>query len=294
MISQYCYTFSKDNTPVARAKPGETLSFATPDCFTGEIRSENDLTSNFDYNHANPATGPVYIEGAEAGDLLTVYIKSIKISETGVMTTLPGVGPLQDRMELRTRIFPIKNGHVSFYGLELPVKPMIGVIGVAPAGDPVGCGFPGSHGGNLDSKLMGAGARLYLPVRTTGALFQVGDLHALMGDGELCGTGLEVSGEVELTFGLIKKTPLDWPLLETETAWHIMTSDLDYTTALIAATRQTQSLLTAVYGWDVTDVFFYLSLEGDLHVNQGCQPCPVPIVLRLSVPKRKGKELVKG
>ena len=277
MITEYNYKFSKDNAPVARAKPGDTLSFATPDCFTGLIRSESDLTSDFDYNHANPASGPVHVEGAEVGDVLVVDIKSIKVSETGVMTTLP-----------------IKAGKGSFYGLELPIKPMIGVIGVAPGDEPVGCGFPGAHGGNLDSKLMTEGARLYLPVRAPGALFMVGDLHALMGDGELCGTGLEVSGEEELTFGLIKRTALRWPVLEDADGWHVIASDLDYTKALVAATEQMQELLSPIYGWDATDVFFYLSLEGQLGVNQGCQPCPVPMVLRLSVPKRPGKELIKA
>ena len=74
----------------------------------------------------------------------------------------------------------------------------------------------------------------------------------------------------------------------------MIASDLDYTKALVAATEQMQELLSPIYGWDATDVFFYLSLEGQLGVNQGCQPCPVPMVLRLSVPKRPGKELIKA
>ena len=292
MLHEYVYAFSKDNPPSAHAKPGDTLSFATLDCFSGTICSEKDLTANFDYSRANPATGPVFIEGAEPGDILVVDILAIKVGNRGVVTTLPKVGPLHDRMETRTKVLHVENGQVRFNDMLIPLRPMIGVIGVAPGGNAVSCGFPGNHGGNMDCKLMRQGAHLYLPVRAAGALFQLGDLHAVMGDGELCGTGLEIAGEVTVGFGLIKQVALDWPVLETAEGWHVIAADLDYTKALTAASRQMQDLIGAAYGWDATDTYFYLSLEGDVGVNQGCQPCPVPMVLRLSVPKRAGKPLL--
>ena len=291
MIREFSYSFSKDSTPVARVAVGETVSFATQDCFSGGICSESDLTDNFNYDRANPATGPVYVEGAEPGDILVVSIKSITVGEQGVVTTLPEVGPLHDRMETRTKVFKVENGHVQFNDLTLKLNPMIGVIGVAPGSGSVPCGFPGSHGGNLDCKLVTENSRMYLPVRAPGALFQVGDLHALMGDGELCGTGLEIAGTVTVTFELLKARKLDWPVLETNDGWHVLTADLNYTTALVEASRQMQTLMIPAYGWDATDVYLYLSLEGDVGVNQGCQPCPVPMVLRLSIPKKEGKHL---
>ena len=294
MLREYVYTFSKENAPQAQAKPGDVLRFATLDCFSGAICSETDLTLNFDYSRANPATGPVFIEGAEPGDVLVVDILNITIGTQGVVTTLPGVGPLHDRMEMRTKVLQVENGQALFNDMLVDMRPMVGVIGVAPAGEAVSCGFPGDHGGNLDCKLMREGARLHLPVRVAGGLFQLGDLHAVMGDGELCGTGLEVAGEVTVRFGLIKNRPLDLPVLETEDGWHVISADLEYTNALVAASRQMQELLSAAYGWDATDVYFYLSLEGDVAVNQGCQPCPVPMVLRLSVPKRTGKPLLSA
>ncbi len=292
MITEYVYNFSKHNKPVARAAVGDELTFKTLDCFSGHIRTEKDLTSTFDYNSANPGTGPVYIEGAKAGDILVVDILSVKVGDRGVVTSLPGVGPLHDRSELRTKVLQVKNGAVDFNGVPIKLRPMVGVIGVAPGGEDVACGFPGDHGGNLDCKLMGEGARLYLPVRAEGALFQLGDLHAVMGDGELCGTGLEIAGEVTVRFGLLKNKKIDWPVLEADGQWHVMASDLDYTKALVAACRQMQELMSAAYGWDATDVFFYLSLEGNLCVNQGCQPCPVAMVLRVSVPKLADKPLL--
>ena len=114
-----------------------------------------------------------------------------------------------------------------------------------------------------------------------------------MGDGELCGTGLEICGEVKVRFDLIKNRKLDWPVLETKDDWHVFASSLDYTEALVAATRQMQELMSPAYGWDVTDVFFYLSLAGEAAINQGCQPCPVPMVLRVSAPRRPDKPLIK-
>ncbi len=292
MITEYTYKFCKTNTPVARAKPGDTVEFQTLDCFSNLIKTDKDLTTDFNYDSANPANGPVHIEGAEPGDILAVDILSVKVGDKGVVTSLPGVGPLHDRMEIRTTVVPIKNGKAQFKDVEIPIQPMVGVIGVAPAGEAVACGFPGAHGGNLDCKHMGAGTRLYLPVRAPGALFALGDLHAVMGDGELCGTGLEICGEVKVRFDLIKNRKLDWPVLETKDDWHVFASSLDYTEALVAATRQMQELMSPAYGWDATDVFFYLSLAGEAAINQGCQPCPVPMVLRVSAPRRPERPLI--
>lgn len=292
MITEYSYTFSKDHAPVSTVAPGSTLTFKTLDCFSNKICSEKDLITAFDFNSANPATGPVYIEGAEPGDTLVVDVQKISIGEQGVVTTLPGVGPLHDRAETRTKVLKVQNGHARFNDLDIKLNPMIGVIGTAPDGDPVPGGFPGNHGGNMDCNLITEGARLYLPVRIAGALLQMGDLHAVMGDGELCGTGMEIAGEITVKVGLLKNKKLDWPVLDAAGKWHVIASDMDYTKALVEASRQMETLMSPAYGWDSTDTYFYLSLQGDVHVCQGCQPCPVAIVLRMSVPKRADKPLL--
>lgn len=292
MISAVHYAFDPQNKPLQEVKPGDALVFKTMDCFSNEITCESDLTTNFRYDRANPASGPVFVTGAEPGDILVAEINKIAVADQGVATTLPGVGPLCDFMEIRTKVIPIKNGMAQFNGLSLPIRPMIGVIGVAPESGSVPCGFPGSHGGNLDCKLMNEGAKAYFPVRVPGALFQLGDLHAVMGDAEICGTGLEIAGEVTVTLRLIKNKPLDWPILETADKWYAMASSLDYTEALKNATRQLQLLITDVYGWDATDVFFYLSLWGDAELNQASQPCPVPMIVRVGAPKMPDKPLL--
>lgn len=293
MITAYTYAFDRNNEPAARAKSGDTLTFETLDCFSNQVQCDSHLVSAIDFNRTNPATGPVYVEGAEVGDVLKVEIKSINVGPQGAVTTLPKVGPLHEVMETRTKILEVKDGQTTFNGLTFPVRPMIGVIGVAPAEGAVPCGFPGNHGGNLDAKIIEAGAIVYLPVRAPGALLQMGDLHAVMGDSELCGTGLEIAGQITVTISVIKNCPLvEWPVVETKDKWYAMASDLDYTQALKEVSLQMQKLMTKVYGWDATDVYLYLSLQGDVEINQGCQPCPVPMILRLGIPKQPNKPLI--
>ena len=292
MIDSVVYAFSPENTPVHTAKPGDELCFKTMDCFSDKITKETDLITGFDYNQANPASGPVYVEGAEIGDILVVDILSIDVNDQGVITTLPGCGPLHETQETRTKVVHIKNGHAQFNDMEFPIDPMIGVIGVAPAEGKVPCGFPGSHGGNMDCRLIRKGARLYFPVRTQGALFALGDLHAVMGDGELCGTGLEIAGEVRVKVTLIKQTALDWPVLETEKSWYAIACADEYPDALKYASVQIQQLMNTAYQWDLTDCYLYLSVQGNVEICQACKPCSVALIVRIGIPKRADKPLL--
>lgn len=145
--------------------------------------------------------------------MLRVHIRAIRSEKTGALMTAPGAGALPDRVKGDTRICPIADGHFTFMGVELPLNPMIGVIGVAPAGESVPCGTPGDHGGNMDTIGIREGAILRLPVFVKGAYLGLGDLHAAMGDGEVSVTGLEFSGEVDLDLSLEKGASLPCPLL---------------------------------------------------------------------------------
>lgn len=294
VISQYVYAFDKANAPVARVKPGEELTFQTLDCFSGQVCTEKDVVGDeFNFSRTNPAAGPVFVEGAHPGDLLVVDVLSIDVAEQGAVTTVPNIGPLYDRCEDRTRILPVRDGMTEFAGLSIRINPMVGVMGIAPAGDSTACGYAGKHGGNMDCKLLTAGSRMYFPVQVEGALLQMGDIHAVMGDAELCGTGLEIAGTIRVKVSVLHGQNMDWPVLETADAWHVISACKTYTESLTAASVQMQDLVCAAYGMDPTDAYLYLSLEGDVGVNQGCQPCPVEIVLRLSVPKKTGKALIK-
>ncbi|RMD01033.1 acetamidase [Clostridium autoethanogenum] len=285
IIDKPIYEFSKKNLPLANADPGELLLFKSMDCFSNQIKAEKDLVLYMDYSIANPAAGPVYINGAEVGDVLVVDILDIKVANQGVICTSRGCGPLCDDMEDRTKVVKIDNNVAEFNNVKFHIDPMIGVIGTAPSGEAVDNGFPGNHGGNMDSKLIKKGSRVYFPVRTPGALLQMGDIHAVMGDAELCGTGIEVEGEILVKTSIIKNFELNWPVTETQNHWYVNASDHDYEKAVKYASKEMQRLMVNAYGWDKTDVYLYLSVQGNVEINQACKPCHVELILRISIPK---------
>ena len=293
VIDKTVLTFSKENAPVCNADPGEVLLFNTQDCFGGQFNSEKQLVLELDLSKANPATGPVFINGAEKGDVLAVDILDIKVKDVGFACTIPGMGPLSHKTEVRTRMFTVKEKIAYYNDIKWHIDPMIGVIGTAPAEDAVACGLSGDHGGNIDSKLITKGARVYLPVRVPGALLQMGDLHATMGDGEACGTGIEIAGEVLVRVSLIKNVPLNWPLTETTDGWYINTTSASYEDSLRLASEELARLACAAYGWDITDFAIYLSVQGDAGLNQATMPVMPGISpmlnVRVGIPKLADK-----
>lgn len=287
IIDQSVYSFSKNNAPLTDADPGELLLFKTMDCFSNRLKTEDDLITDLSYSYdvANPAAGPVYINGAQPGDVLVVDILDIQVAQQGVISTCEGCGPLHDDMDIRTRVVPIQDGLAEFNGVKFPIDPMIGVIGTAPDGEDVIDGYPGSHGGNMDSKLIKKGARVYFPVRVDGALLQMGDVHATMGDAELCGTGIEIPAEILVKVSLIKNFELHWPVTETETHWYVNACAHQFDEALQYASRELQRLLMNITGWDKTDTYMYMSVQSDVEINQACVPCEVAMILRFGTPK---------
>ena len=289
------YTFSADNEPTGTIDSGEIVIFRTQDCFSNQMHSESQLVTSCDYSKMNPATGPLFVRDAQPGDVIKVELLDVQCDTIGTTTTLPKIGPLWDKCETRTKRIPIENGKAVFNDVTFPINPMIGVIGVAPEkGKSVPCGYPGSHGGNLDCKLMVKGNTAYFPVRVEGGLVQMGDMHAVMGDSELCGTGLEINGTVIARVSVIKNCPLEWPVLETADTWYTMASAAGYEEALRHASVQMQGLVAAATGWDATDAYLYMSLRGDLEVCQACKHCEVDLIVRLGVPKADMKRPLVG
>lgn len=289
MIKDYVYNFSAKNKAVKRVKKGEELTFKTLDCFSNQFKSEDQLVTSLDFNRVNPATGPVYVEGAEKGDVLIVDILDISVDDKGFMSTLPATGPLTEQSELRTKMIPIENNHIIFNDVKLPINPMVGVIGVAPESGEITCGFPGAHGGNMDCSKAVKGTRFYFPVNVDGALLQVGDLHALMGDGEIGGSGVEVAGEVKVKLDIIKDFKIEWPILETDDMWYAIGSDHDFTKALHYAAKQIQDLIVNAYDWDGTDAYLYMSAAGSFEICQACKPSDLPVAVRFGIPKIDSK-----
>ena len=295
IIDKSVYTFSKDNPPFCNAQPGEMLLFRTMDCFAGQLTSEDQQMAEIDLTKVNPAAGPVFVEGAEPGDVLVVDVLDITVADVGCTRTSGKSGPLRDVTEERSRILSIVDGCVQFNDIRWPSNPMVGVMGTAPSGEPVATGHAGNHGGNMDSKKITKGARVYFPVRVPGALLQMGDIHATMGDGEICGTGVEIAGEILVRVSLIKNFALNWPVTETKDNWYVNAKGKDYDESLILASKELCRLMEPAYGWDATDIFIYLSLQGDVEINQACRPLSTDMVnVRVGIPKTAGKKPLVG
>src|SRR5437868_1391846 len=152
---QIIWSFGPDLEPVLEVEPGETVVFETNDCFTGQIRSEDDLVTEIDLERINSATGPVAVKGAEPGDSLIVEILDVRPIEWGVATLIPGFGQLIDQVRAPvTRLFDVRDGEIRMNDrVSFPARPLVGVVGVATDGDTPSNGLAGRHGGHRDDHL---------------------------------------------------------------------------------------------------------------------------------------------
>ena len=286
---QVIWAFGPDLEPVLEVEPGDTVVFETNDCFTGQIRSEDDLVTEIDMGRINGATGPVAVMGAEPGDSLVAEILDVTPIDWGVATLIPGFGQLIDEVRAPvTRLFRVEDGMIRMNDrVSFPARPMVGVVGVATDGDTLSNGLAGRHGGNLDDHLHGAGARIFFPVRQQGGMFAVGDMHASMGDGEICFTGVEIAGEVTIRFDVLKGKQATWPVTELRDRWLPHATANDYGDALKLVSEEAARLLVDEHGFSLEDAFIFLSVACDAGVAQACKPAPggFGTIARFSIPK---------
>jgi amidase len=230
---RYAYTFSPYRDPIAVVRPGERVIIHTEDALGGRIRSEADLPSKaLAGEDPNPLTGPVFVEGAEPGDTLSVSIQSIEpardfavscfVPNMGGLTSTSSTRTLQEPIPERTWIWPLRTGPEGRYlendeiRVMVPWRPFVGSIGVAPALEATSSVTPGPHGGNMDCPDVCPGNTLLLPVSVNGALFSAGDCHANQGQGEVCGVALEIPCRVSVVFGGQKGRQIAWPRIVSE------------------------------------------------------------------------------
>jgi amidase len=286
---QVIWAFGPDLEPVLEVEPGAVVRFETNDCFSGQIRSEEDLVTEIDMGRINGATGPVAVMGAEPGDSLVAEILDVTPIDWGVATLIPGFGQLIDEVRAPlTRLFRVEDGMIRMNDrVSFPARPMVGVVGVATDGDTLSNGLAGRHGGNLDDHLHGAGARIFFPVRQQGGMFAVGDMHASMGDGEICFTGVEIAGEVTIRFDVLKAKQATWPVTELRDRWLPHATANDYGDALKLVSEEAARLLVDEHGFSLEDAFIFLSVACDAGVAQACKPAPggFGTIARFSIPK---------
>jgi acetamidase/formamidase len=241
-FEQYAFTFG-GVAPLRRIPPGTALRLWSDDAFCGALRSVKDLSSEkVDLRFVNPQTGPFYVEGAEPGDTLALHFVAVEpardwgasaaIPFFGGLTSTDRVATLQDPLPDTTWIYELDRArntvtfvaHHSDLNVELPVEPMLGTVGVAPAGGEVRSSLvPDRFGGNMDTPQMRAGSTCFLRVNVEGALFSVGDGHYRQGEGEACGTAVEGAMTTTLIVELIKGGAAEalpaWPRIEDDTHW---------------------------------------------------------------------------
>jgi amidase len=285
---QIVWAFGPAMEPVLEVEPGSVVRLETNDCFTGQIQTEDDLVTGIDFARVNSATGPIAVKGAEPGDSLIVDLLEVNPGPRGFATLIPEFGQLIDQVHAPlTTVFEVEGDAVRMNErVSFPLRPMVGVVGVATDGEEITNAYAGRHGGNLDDHLHGPGTRIYFPVRQPGGMFAVGDMHASMGDGEICGTGVEIEGEVVVRFDLLKGKQATWPVSEREGDWIAHgTSSGDYMEALQAATEEAARLLVDRHGFTMEEAFVFLSVACDVGVCQACRPSPFSVIARVVVPK---------
>ena len=269
------FAFEPKLNPAIQVQQGEEVLLETHDCFEGQIQKPQDLVDKLDWNHVNPATGPVYIQGAKPGDVLRVDLLEVKVGTQASMVTIPGEGALGDAItEMETAILKLEDDHLLFKDkIRIPKKPMIGVIGVAPAEGSVPNGTPGPHGGNLDCTLMCEGNSAYFTVGVEGALFGAGDFHAAMGDGEIVVCGAEIAGELHFKAEVVDRLKgLPTPFVQTPDVVATIYSAATADESANGAIHRMAQFLTDFVNIPLNDAGMLMSLVGELKFCQVVDP----------------------
>ncbi len=278
------HTLTKDQThnrfssaiePVLRVEPGAVIEAFTEDASDEQLSPESDLSAldNLDFDPIHPLTGPVYVEGAEPGDILKVTLHEIELGDWGWNAILPGFGFLADTIDAKyLKIYELGEGRetVEFReGMELTLNPFPGVMGVAPETDSMLSTIPPrANGGNMDDPNMTEGTIMYFPVFVEGGLFSIGDGHAVQGLGEVCGTAIEAPLRIVYEIELIKGRSIKEPQYETDEYYATTGFATTIDEAAKKATLYMIEYLTATHGLSTDEAYALCSLAGDLQIAE--------------------------
>jgi acetamidase/formamidase len=288
---EFAWTFGGVK-PVRMVKPGDILELWTEDCFAGKVRTADDhVTRVIEFPFVNPQTGPFYVEGAQAGDTLAIHFISLEPArDWAASTTVPLFGALtstthtptlQDPLPEVVWIYEVDRSKrtVTFsaargeYSVELPLEPMHGTVGVAPASLEARSSLvPDAHGGNMDTPEMRAGATCYLGVNVEGALFSIGDGHYRQGEGESCGVAVEGAMDTVIAIELIKGVSTAWPRLENDDYIISTGSARPLEDAFRIAHWDLVQWLASDYGFEQLDAYQLVTQIAESPVANVCDP----------------------
>jgi amidase len=255
---KYFLSFQASMSPNYSVRLGELVIVETWDCLPDNQKRDGTRKKIDKTDRVNPATGPIFVEGIKPGDTLAVDLLEIRVEDWGYSNV---------------RIYDLRDGYAVFDDrLKLPLLPMVGVLGIAPTEGEMNTTAPVDTGGNMDCKEVRAGSTILFTVRVEGALAGLGDVHALQGDGEIRGEGIETRGEVLLRFRKVPFQLSDRPVILRPEWAATVGSGKDLDEAALQATEDMVALVARLTGRDEESSRQLVNLVGNLRINQIVDP----------------------
>ncbi|MGC8496632.1 MAG: acetamidase/formamidase family protein [Thermoplasmata archaeon] len=273
------FKWSASNKPIAYVSAEEEITVKVPDASTMQITEQfktEDL-KNLDQSKLDGAVGPIYINGVEKGDLLEIELLDIKVGSWGWSAILPDFGLLKNRFQETIVIWRIKDGIATtrplLKNIKIPISPFLGVIGTAPESGSFDMIPPRHFGGNMDNKLLGKHAKIYLPVLTDGALLSISDPHASQGDGEVCGTAIETTATAKIKTRILKQKNLKYPyaIINTEQKKEELLMTMGIAEDLYKASQYAVEDMISMlekYGFSAEEAYILSSVTGNLSISE--------------------------
>ncbi|MSQ47765.1 MAG: hypothetical protein EXR78_05145 [Deltaproteobacteria bacterium] len=257
-------TFDATHPPAARVRCGDVFVMETNDRF----RNWNDAKA-WPMEQLTVMTGPVYVEGVQPGQVLTVDILDVRPTQGfGYVIAIPGFGMFKDKVEFRKKIVPIEGNQVRYSDtITLPYAPMVGKVGLAPAQGSLPSNASGAFGGELANTQVGPGSTVYLPVFVEGGLLTIEDVHARMGDGESAASAVEMAAEVTMRCGVASELKLTRPLVVTRDEVLTLGEGETMEAAARMALDGMATLLMERTKIDLTEAAMLVSIAADMRIS---------------------------
>jgi len=262
------FRFDRDTKPVLSVKPGEIVTFHTLDACCGQVRTaEQFLHWRASKRRSGPLTGPVFVDRAAPGDTLVVDILDVKLDATGFQLIGPHRAIIEDEIPQWTCYEVRVEGMWMALpnGVRLPVDPVIGTFGNAPASEPTS--LASRTGGNYDVPVAKIGSKLYIPIEVNGAIFSLGDVHACQGDGEVVGAP-EIGAEVTVRLNLLGHRHSQWCMIEDAIHWHTPCSGENEYQAARRSVFQNAEFISTAYNIKLKDAMILLTMAGKLAISR--------------------------
>ncbi len=280
-LKTFHYKWSRSHRPALTVNDGDTVTFEINDVASWQLTKDSRHADvvKVNWSKVYPLAGPVLVRGAKLGDALRVEVVEVKVADFGWSFILPGFGLLQEefrkpflyKWDLRDKSFATFEN-----GIRIPLNPFCGVLGVAPKSrGKMEVGPPGRHGGNMDIRHLTAGSRVEIPVWVDGALFSAGDVHAAMGDAEVCGTAIECAGSATLKLSLEKGAAASYPRFFTKgdekaARGYVGATGIgpDLMRATKDSVRNMLNYLTRAYDLTPEEAYVLCSVAADVRVHE--------------------------